>query len=59
MDQGYAIYDMLRDGIIEQVRFLKEKAPPGDVIEEQSEILFSLSIYIEEFGEEVPCNSSD
>ena len=50
---------MLRDGIIEQVRFLKEKAPPGDVIEEQSEILFSLSIYIEEFGEEVPCNSSD
>ena len=44
---------MLRDGIIEQIQFMKEKAPPGDVIEDQSEIFFSLSIYIEDFGEEV------
>ena len=51
--QGYPIYDLLRDGIIEQIEFMKEKAPPGDLIEDQSEILFSLSIYIEDYGEEV------
>ena len=45
---------MLRDGIIEQIQFMKEKAPPGDVIEDQAEIVFKLSIYIEDFGEEVP-----
>ena len=44
---------MLRDGIIEQIQFMKEKAPPGDVIEDQSEIFFGLSIYIEDYGSEV------
>ena len=57
--QGYPIYDLLRDGIIEQIEFMKEKAPPGDLIEDQSEILFSLSIYIEDYGEEVTLSSDN